>query len=171
MSQALVREGDRRKLPLFFAQYGMAVGMELAPEVLERYLDAWFKSESCPASVSLKKLWAKPSARERIATVAAVELMGWDGTMDTVQLSEAPLFRRVGLMAQLRKGFMGSSLDMALTIRRVASANFEGRMQVKAEDGEWLPLSFTPAVATLWRTSFTGGLDSASVLGGVVASA
>lgn len=166
LSQALVREGDRRKFPQFFAQYGLAAGMELAPEVLERYLDAWFASENCPASVSLRRLWKKASARERIATVAAVELVGWDGSLERADLAGLP-FQRVRLMAQLRHGFLGSSLDIALTVRALGES-FDGRMQVESAAGSWLPLALSPSASNLWRTNVTGGLDVASMLEGVV---
>lgn len=168
MSQALVRAGDRRKFPLFFAQYGLPAGTELAPEALERYLDAWFASESCPVSASLKKLWEKNSARKRIATVAAVELVGWDGTVPSDQGVGAPALQRVGLMAQLRRGFMGESLDLALTLRAGAEDDFGAGMLVEAADGQWMPVGLVPAVANVWRTSYSSGIDVSSVLEGVV---
>lgn len=168
LSQALVREGDRRKFPLFFAQYGLAAGMDLAPEVLQRYLEAWFNSEGCPASVALKRLWSKPSTHERIATVAALELMGWDGAIAAAHVSQAPALQRVGLIAQVHQGFLGSGVDIALAVRSFGIDAFDGRMEVEASGGEWLPLTLTPSVANVWRTSFTSGLDIASVLEGVV---
>lgn len=169
MSQALVREGDRRKFPIFFTEYGLAPGMELAPEVLEPYLNAWFGRETCPASAALIKLWARPSTRERIASVAAVELMGWDGRIEATDAAQAPLFQRIGLLAQMRQGFMGSSLEIALTLRQLNDqADQDGAMEVEAANGEWLPLTFTPAVASLWRTGYSAGVDTASVLEGVV---
>ncbi len=168
LSQALVREGDRRKLPLFFAQYGLAAGMELAPEVLQRYLDAWFGLESCTASAPLKRLWARDSARERIATVASVELVGWDGTLPEGETSDAPQLQRLGLLAQVRQGFMGSSLDIALTLRQSATDDHEGQMEVESRSDVWLPLTFMPGVANLWRTTHSESVDVASVLEGVV---
>ncbi|UER54604.1 hypothetical protein HJG43_08710 [Kineosporiaceae bacterium SCSIO 59966] len=168
MSQALVRAGDRRKFPLFFAQYGLPAGTEFSPEALERYLDAWFASESCPFSPSLKKLWEKDSARERIAAVAAVELVGWDGTVPSNQVVGSPTLQRVGLMAQLRRGFMGESLDLALTLRAGAEDEFGAGMRVEAAAGQWMPVGLVPAVANVWRTSYSSDIDVKSVLEGVV---
>lgn len=168
LSQALVREGDRRKFPGFFAQYGLAPGMDVAPEVVERYLDAWFGSESCPASAPLRKQWSKPAARERIAAVAAVELAGWDGTLPQGTAAEAIQIQRIGLMAQLRQGFMGSSLDLSLTLRQMGLDNSAGCLEVEVGHDEWLPLNFQPGAGNLWRTSHSEGVDMASVLEGVV---
>lgn len=79
MSQALVREGERRKFPVMFAQLGLSPGMHMAPEDLVSYLDQWLGSEHSAASTNLRRLWARASTRERIATIAAVELANWDG--------------------------------------------------------------------------------------------
>lgn len=167
LSQALVREGDRKKLPLFFAQFGLAAGMDLAPEVLERYLDSWFGAETCPASVALKKLWARSKARERIATVAAVELLGWDGTLPEGHAGQALTYQRVGIMAQVLQGFMGSRIDLSLTLRGL-DADFQGAMEVEDASGQWLPLDFVPVVGSVWRTNFQSTLDIGSAIDGVV---
>lgn len=168
VSQALVREGDRRRFPIFFAQYGLPAGSELAPEVLERYLDAWFTSETCPLSASLKKLWGKGSARERIAAVAAVELTGWDGTIEAGETPLASSVQRASLMAQLRRGFMGQSLDLALTLRTAPDEDLASGVEVESAEGQWMPVGFVPAVANVWRTSYSGDIDVSSVLEGVV---
>jgi|GEM_PF-640747 len=168
VSQALVREGDRRKFPIFFAQYGLPAGSEMAPEALERYLDAWFASESCPISALLKKLWGRGSARERIATVAAVELAGWDGTVEAGQTPLASSAQRTALMAQLRRGFMGESLDLALTVRAAADDDVASGVEVESADSNWMPVGFVPAAANVWRTSYSGDIDVSSVLEGVV---
>ncbi|WP_010149359.1 hypothetical protein [Serinicoccus profundi] len=168
LSQALVRAGDRRKFPVFFVQYGLPAGTELAPEAVERYLDAWFGSETCPMSAALQKLWQKGSARERISAVAAVELAGWDGTVLSHEAGSAPALQRIGLMAQLRRGFMGESLDLALTLRAAADDTFGAGVLVEGEGGEWMPVGLVPAVANVWRTSYSSGIDVSSVLEGVV---
>lgn len=168
MSQALVRETDRKKLPAFFAHYGLAGGMDLAPEALQRLLEAWFADEACPASAPLKRLWRKTNARERIATVAAVELAGWDGVVDSAHGASTAHEQRVGLLAHLRRGFRGQSLELALTFRASSRREFDGQMEVESAAGEWLPLAFVPSAANLWRTGATGYLDIESALTGVV---
>lgn len=168
LSQALVREGDRRKLPAFFAQYGLPAGAELAPEVLSLYLGAWFGGETCSASASLRRLWGKPATRERIAAVAAVELVSWDGIVRDGDSASMGPQHVVGLMAQIRSGFMSRKLDLALTLRATLHDSFEDGIEVESAAGDWLPVNFVPAAANLWRTTFTGGIDDASVLEGVV---
>ncbi|BBY01508.1 hypothetical protein [Mycobacterium seoulense] len=168
MSQALIREGDRRKFPEMFAQYGLSPGMQIAPDALTRYLDDWLKPGSS-APGNLVKLWQRPTSHERIASIAAVELSNWDGVLphgSTDQVQAAALTARAGLVVNLRSGFRGSSLEIALGLR--LPADTDGRMQVLSSDQSWLQINLAPGTAGLWRTSYTEAIDAVSMLEGVV---
>lgn len=167
LSQALVRAGDRRKFPSFFAQYGLAPGMDLAPEAVERYLDAWFNSETCPASVPLKRQWGRSAARERIAAVAAVELAGWDGVVPEEFRDTSRPFQNVGIMVQHKSGFMDSSFDIALIVRQPGQNSHVG-FEVEDSTGRWIPIPFQLNGSNVWRTSYSANLDIESLLEGVV---
>jgi len=170
MSQALVREGDRKKFPAVFAQFGLSPGMEIAPADLAPYLDHWFNLETAPASNHLKKLWNQQTARERIASVAAVELANWDGTLQdssAVSVGGTSLATRAMVVANLRNGFLDSSLDLSLAVRPLVS-DMDGQMQVKAADESWIDIGFSPGTAGLWRTSYTEAVDFGSMLEGTV---
>lgn len=166
ISQALVRHADRRHFPEFFAQYGLAHGMVIAPEALVPYLEAWFESDHCPVSKNLRRLWRNPAAQERIAAVAAVELAEWNGMLPEAQAGQAKL-QKLGLMAQIRSGFMDTALDLSVTLRRPADAGWES-MEIESTTGAWIPLPFRPAVGSMWRTDASDGLDIRSVLEGVL---
>jgi hypothetical protein len=168
MSQALLRKGDRRKLPEMFAQYGLSPGMQIAPDALTRYLDDWLKPGSS-APGNLVKLWQRPTSHERIASIAAVELSNWDGVLphgSTDQVQAAALTARAGLVVNLRSGFRGSSLEIALGLR--LPADTDGRMRVLSSDQSWLRINLAPGTAGLWRTSYTEAIDTVSMLEGVV---
>ena len=170
MSQALVREGDRKKLPAMFAQFGLSPGMEIAPADLSPYLDHWFSSETSAASNNLTKLWNQQAARERIASVAAVELANWDGTLvdaSAVSVGGTTLATRAMVIANLRSGFLDSSLDLSLALRPLV-AEMDGQMQVKTVDDSWIDIGFSPGTAGLWRTSYTEAVDFGSMLEGAV---
>jgi hypothetical protein len=79
LSQALVRSADRRQFPVMFRRFGLPSGGELSAAEMEAILDDWIATEPCPISRSLQSLWQRGDARERIASVAAIELLGWDG--------------------------------------------------------------------------------------------
>ena len=79
ISQALVREQDRRRLPQLFAEYGLQPGQHLAVYEMRRLLAEWLPRGS--VTISLKNLWRRPDTQDRIAEVACVELEAWDGTI------------------------------------------------------------------------------------------
>lgn len=170
MSQALVREGDRKKFPAMFAQFGLSPGMEIAPADLSSYLDHWFSLENSPASKNLRKLWNRQSARERIASVAAVELANWDGTLEdasAVSVGGTTLATRAMVIANLRSGFLDSSLDLSLGLRPLVN-DMDGQMQVRSVDDSWIDIGFSPGTAGLWRTSYTEAVEFGSILEGAV---
>ncbi|ORV14880.1 hypothetical protein [Mycobacterium celatum] len=166
MSQALIREGDRRKFPEMFARYGLSPGMQIAPDALTRYLDDWLKPGSS-APGNLVKLWQRPTSHERIASIAAVELSNWDGVLPDSGTNQAvSLTARAGLVVNVRSGFRGSSLEIALGLR--LPPDTDGRMQVLSRDQSWLQINLAPGTAGLWRTSYAEALDAESMLEGVV---
>ena len=170
MSQALVREGDRQKLPAMFAQFGLSPGMQIAPEDLTGYLDHWLSSDSSPASAALKRLWGRQATHERIATVAAVELANWDGTIEdgsVLSIGGTTLATKAMVIANLRYGFMDSSLELSLGLRPLTS-DMNGEMQVRSTTGSWLDIGFSPGTAGLWRIAYNQAVDFGSMLEGAV---
>lgn len=83
LSQALVREADRRKLERFFSEFEFAPRSDVPAAELEMLLDAWLADEQRRAPSHLSKLWSQPALRERIAGVASVELQSWNGVDDS----------------------------------------------------------------------------------------
>ncbi|MFD6273514.1 hypothetical protein, partial [Nocardia asteroides] len=165
MSQALVREADRQRFPAMFGQFGLSPGMRLAPEDVATYLGMWLTSESSTATANLRRLWKRSDSHDRIAAIAAVELANWDGVQQgAVALSTGG---RALVIANMRSGFMGSSLDLSLGIRPI-SVEMDGHMEVLETAGSWSAIGFTPGTAGLWRTSYTEEVDFASVLQGLV---
>ncbi|MCH9733106.1 MAG: hypothetical protein K0U78_00885 [Actinomycetia bacterium] len=168
MSQALVRDHDRHRFPLMFAQYGLSPGMRLATEDLVRYVDAWLTAEGSTATANLCRLWNRSDSHERIASIAAVELANWDGAVaGELSVTSGPVAARAMVIASLRSGFMGSSLDLSLGLRPLLS-HMDGSMEVLATEGSWLPLGFRPGTAGLWRTDYTVTIDFRSMLEGLV---
>lgn len=82
LSQALVRQADRQRLQAFFRRFDLSPGTEVPPGELEPLLNAWICQSPSPATRNLERLWAKESARDRIAQAAAVALANWDGAID-----------------------------------------------------------------------------------------
>src|SRR5207245_11032543 len=80
ISQALVKEHDRRRLRAAFRDYGLAPGQRLAlPEMITLLAD-WVPRSNL--TKALKALWKQPDARERVAGIAQLELEAWTGEID-----------------------------------------------------------------------------------------
>ncbi|GAA3510738.1 hypothetical protein [Georgenia daeguensis] len=77
MSQALIREADRRLLERFFVDFDLAPRSEIPAHDLEPLLSSWFARGD--STSHLARLWGKTGLRSRIAEVAAVKLQSWDG--------------------------------------------------------------------------------------------
>lgn len=165
MSQALVREADRKRFPAMFNQFGLSPGMRLAPDDVATYLGIWLTSESSTATTNLRRLWRRSDSHDRIAAIAAVELANWDGGQAVS--GGTPVSGRALVIANLRTGFLGSSLDLSLGIRP-NSEDMDGHMEILETAGHWSAIGFTPGTAGLWRNSYTEEIDFGSVLEGLV---
>ena len=78
VSQALVRDADRKKLRDMFVQFGFSPHEKLSEAEIQLHLADWMTGHG--PSPWLKKLWSNPGLRERISNAALVELEAWDGT-------------------------------------------------------------------------------------------
>ncbi|MFD6164207.1 hypothetical protein ACFWFR_03400 [Oerskovia sp. NPDC060287] len=83
VSQALVREADRRRLERFFAHFDLSPRSDLPPSELVPLLGSWIDQTPSPASQHLVKLWRKESLQDRVAEVAATLLSEWNGVEDS----------------------------------------------------------------------------------------
>lgn len=101
ISQAVVREQDRKRLPLMFAEYGLQPGQSMPAEELLPYIADWIPHS--PVTPALKRLWeSSDELQERVAEVAAVELASWDGSLpERAQRTETSSSRLL-LAADLR---------------------------------------------------------------------
>ena len=101
LSQALVRAQDRIRLPGLFAQFGLQPGQRVSVQAMQHLLGDWLPRSQ--ATQSLKRLWSKPTNRERISEVVSAELEGWDGTLpNELRPAEHKLNDNLFLAAEIR---------------------------------------------------------------------
>ncbi|CAN1547073.1 hypothetical protein MCEMIH16_02006 [Caulobacteraceae bacterium] len=81
LSQALVRDADRKRLHGLFADYGLAPKEILTTAEMSLYLHEWMGG-SAP-SAWLRKIWNSPDLRPRVAAAACSELEAWEGSTET----------------------------------------------------------------------------------------
>src|ERR1051325_11387195 len=114
ISQALVKEHDRRRLREFFLEYRLSPRQRLPVSEIAKLLEDWLPNSH--VSRSLKELWRQPEARDRIAGITQIELEAWDGNLDAPDFGgrhEAPLL----LAANVREHPI-PRLELALLVRR-----------------------------------------------------
>jgi len=79
VSQALVRQHDRRHLPDFFRQYRLGATSTSEPNEVEAALTEWLDSPSSSASRNFRTVWRNKSARPRALEIVMRELEQWTG--------------------------------------------------------------------------------------------
>lgn len=164
-SQALVRGGDRSKLPDFFQRFGLAPGSELVPSDLDRLLNAWITTNPSPVSSNLQNLWRRDSARERVAGIAAVELAHWDGReRDGSTGGEVTNGLRLTLV--LRKTFGGRTAELSFVANASRDSEAE-TLRVTSADGQ-PEVGVVPAPGGRLRPTPGSKLDPESLAGALV---
>lgn len=98
ISQALVRDGDRRALRLLFSEIGLRPGQVVAVDDMVRILRSWLPES--PASQTLRRLARDDDVLAHIAEVACVELQSWSGEVSSGQRLAGS---RVALTATIRR--------------------------------------------------------------------
>ena len=101
LSQAMVRQTDRDKLPDLFASFGLPPSSYTSPDEMAIFVDEWLHRNPCPVSKSLERLWkddrgVNGGGRERIVDVVCQALATWDGTGATGDVHEGSAKRRLG---------------------------------------------------------------------------
>ncbi|MET7961469.1 hypothetical protein [Micromonospora zamorensis] len=172
ISQALVREYDRSKLPRFFGDYGLHAGQEVAPYEMQPLLDEWIRRDPPPISKNLATLWTRhAAARERIASVVSLELQNWDGGRhEATPLSAEARGPRgeVRLVALTRSSMFGNSVEISVVARIPGHAE-PRRMKIDSAVGDEKPvLDFMPGVNGWHRLPRPAGLEKSSILDGVL---
>lgn len=167
LSQALVRAADRRQFPLMFHRYGLTPGGEVSLADMEGLLDSWFQMRPCPVSRSLETLWSRGQARERIASVAAIELRSWDGAPPdgTHEAGREAGAGGVQLACWVRR-FPRRSLDISF-LARFRSASTPKAVRVLTADGE-PEVDVVPVPGARLQPAFTSEIDTASLVEGVL---
>lgn len=165
LSQALVRDVDRLQFPFMFLRYGLPPGGEIAPADMERLLDSWLQMRPCPVSKNLESLWNRGQARDRIASVAAIELRSWDGALPESAELGARKAGSVHLVCWLRN-FPRRKLDISFLAGFGAQATPQS-LKVMTAPGE-PDVEMVPVPGARLQPVFTSEIDSASLVEGIL---
>ena len=118
LSQALIREADRQRLHGLFTEFGLSPHEQASEPELSLYLHEWMGGPG--PSVWLKKIWAVPDLRPRVAAAARAELENWDGA-DVIDATGGMVRRTLSWAAQLVT-FPRPELRLYLTTAHIDAA-------------------------------------------------
>jgi hypothetical protein len=165
MSQALVRQADRRRLERFFTDFDLAPRAEIPAPELEPLLGTWFDREH--QTSHLGRLWQKAALRERVAEVASIELQAWDGIDGSDEPGDGRTSGRALLALQTRT-FPKKQVRM-FPLFLVKEAHATRSAVLVVQDGE-VGVSLEPAteMQNAMALGDRGAVDPASLLGGVL---
>jgi hypothetical protein len=170
ISQALIRDTERRQLKNMFSDMALPAGMGISQTDMETSLGQWIAATPSPASASMRQLWANPDSRGRIVEIAIVEFDAWDGYgRDKASGTSKSFVRRAprcSLAVSERHGLFGMSIEVAFVVP--ASAATSGQVTVTTATGP-VPIMVTGVGNSLvGATATAASLDSESILSGVL---
>lgn len=96
MSQALVREAERKNLQKMFEHFDLTPGQQMSPEELYPYIQKWVTNFG---SRTLKTLWKSKGIDHIVTQIASHELLNWSGPVNRSRDAGA-LSRKILLGAQ-----------------------------------------------------------------------
>jgi hypothetical protein len=149
LSQALVREGDRQRFHLLFAQYDLSPLDDISESEMSLFLHDWMTGTG-PNSW-LKRLWSNTDLRERVAAAALSELESWDGGDSTGEVRN----RRLGWTAVI-KSFPTKRFDLLLTTIG-AEIDEDIQLEVPAGASKATLASFEACEGRPWLTPAPSG--------------
>jgi len=163
VSQALLREADREKLPDFFVASGLAAGSDVVAADMQNLLEAWVQSPTSTATAHLKRLAAGKTV-ERLAEVLTLELLEWDGDTTSASAS-APgaAVSHLRLSAHLRKRLGKRRLELAFVARVPDPAGTRELKVASSGSGAVMPVVAAPGSRV--RPARALDLDPASLIG------
>ena len=163
ISQVLVREADRERLPHFFIYAGFPPGAVVPPKELEPAFDRWIRREPCPASPALLHHWSGSSGKQRILESVSTALATWNGHVvhqegDDVAI-QASLALNIGKFPRPRVEFS--------PIAYLTNADEPRDGEIRTDRG-WEPVDLVPFATGIMRIGDPQAFDNPSMLEGVL---
>lgn len=165
LSQALVRDADRREFPKMFRQFGLAPGSDISPADMELLLGSWLEIRPCPVSRTLELLWQRGDARERIASVAAVELRSWNGAGGVSNTGTVQRADEVHLVCWTRR-FPRPELGTTF-VARVGTSPAPEELTVLTAQGQ-PSIAVVPSPGNRLQPATMSGIDGPSLIEGML---
>ncbi|MGH8544767.1 MAG: hypothetical protein ACREX3_14310, partial [Gammaproteobacteria bacterium] len=169
LSQALLRATDRDKLKELFTELGLQPRARLLPMDMKPLLTEWIERSPSPASNTLRAMWRRAGARERITDVACQLLSTWERDVEKVgPAAGRPTGARAALRLAARlRTFPSSVLELDVIgpgeIEKDATLEL---LRIEDGDGSLVPLDVEDIPGTRWRLADPDLFEPESLLAG-----
>ena len=110
LSQALLREEDRRSFSSLFEYSGLYPGQQVPDLEMTLYIDEWIGTTS--PTKWLKRIWDDKDIKERISQEAANALLSWEGSSN----GDGNRVFTLKWFASLSRSFIESELNILLSV-------------------------------------------------------
>lgn len=165
ISQALIRNTERRNIDRFFDEQGFIAGSSMSHAEMFAALDIWLTSTGGTANTALRQIWAMTGNQDRVTELALAQFSVWDG----------PFVRNIGGSSSSRGGrclltwrserkFLTSVSKFGLVVTQGVPEDSLG--SILAEDGSKYSVSFRPAGNNTYGVNFDGHVIEAQSLVG-----
>jgi hypothetical protein len=169
ISQALVRDAERRQFKRMFEEMALPANSTISHSDMDSALDQWINAVPSTASANLRGLWAKTGARERLSDIALVEFDSWDGAVRQPGRSdraENGTVRSVRLAVSEISDFFETSYSFAVVLPRTSL--LETKYSLLTDSGP-AAVSARQVGPSLDGVPFDGsGIDPGSALNGII---
>jgi len=171
VSQALIRDTERRQLRRMFAQYGLNPQDALSSQDMSEWLGEWITGAPSPASRHLQALWKNLENREHVSTIALRELAGWDGygfeAREGKQERIASAAKSWLFLADQPDGLFNTRMGLGISIKASEGLAMSDHRLATTDGDVSLPFSILKA-GLIGTTASEAGLEPRSLLEGKV---
>lgn len=147
LSQALVRSGDRKKLPALFRKNGLSRNASISKIDMQSILDDWIASVEVYSgydfapSKPFQNLWSYPEARVRMSEIVCRELELWDGRIPKVRTPEGLLKDDIQIALEATiSTFGGVQLKFSFGVSGIVGHK-ESKFKILDSDGHYREIS------------------------------
>ncbi len=153
ISQALIRDTERRNLEKFFDEQGFVAGSAVAHAEMQSALDIWLHSAGGSANQALRKIWAATGNQNRVTELALAEFAAWEGPIGRhIGERSSARSQRCLLTWRTERKFLSSISKFGLVVMQ--GEHVGGSGTIEAADGSAFEVHFRPAGNNTFGVSF-----------------
>ncbi|WP_431710456.1 hypothetical protein [Glutamicibacter uratoxydans] len=168
ISQALIRNTERRNIDRFFEEQGFIAGSSMSHAEMFTALDVWLTISGSSANQGLRIIWSKTGNQDRVTELALAQFAAWEGPkVIGVTGQRVSKVARCILSWRNERKLLSSVAKFGLVVMQGVPEDRSGR--ILGEDGQESAVTFKPAGNNTYGVSFDDHqIESGSLVGSTV---